>query len=373
MATKVLPLRLPAIEKETRASLDWYGRPRDWCFSQLRDAAMATLYAQTLALENGSMLAEARASNVQFNFRGPLLATEGLTVPYQRGPWPAYSQFCRHFLAPLALMRYKPERYSNYEWEATDGVDLGDASRALGLRTWANLDALLHIHLPSRIQALSPGSFFLQSGQGWSNTTMTELLDCLLQAIQKLAPPALQPRHYAQEELQRVMRIDAFLHALRGSPPSELWVDLAAGHPIDPGRRRLVFLSDSQAAERIYRSRNAEAFPIVMDLRDLDSALCGRLFHTAGVVTVCGSLPMLYRGLGMSFRRFGSLLADTARRAVIEWIPPEDADARAAFAGKPPDGYRFDLLWEAMQPNFEIEQIERLPGTDRRLFGLVRR
>ena len=62
LAFKVLePERIPFISY-----------PYEWCFSQLKDAALATLAIQKQALERGMVLKDASAYNIQFHGpRGP--------------------------------------------------------------------------------------------------------------------------------------------------------------------------------------------------------------------------------------------------------------------------------------------------------------
>src|ERR1041385_7343638 len=47
--------------------------PYEWCFSQLQDAALATLTAQKAALEHGMSLKDASAYNIQFRDGRPVL------------------------------------------------------------------------------------------------------------------------------------------------------------------------------------------------------------------------------------------------------------------------------------------------------------
>src|SRR5207248_3041839 len=79
--------------------------PYEWCFSQLRDAALATLRIQKEALGVGMSLKDASAYNIQFRAGKPVLIDTLSFARYEEGrPWIAYRQFCQHFLAPLALM-----------------------------------------------------------------------------------------------------------------------------------------------------------------------------------------------------------------------------------------------------------------------------
>ena len=82
--------------------------PYEWCFSQLQQAALTTLEAQKTAMRFGMYLKDASAYNIQFRDTQPVLID---TFSFRRAKptqlWPAYGQFCRHFLAPLALMAKK--------------------------------------------------------------------------------------------------------------------------------------------------------------------------------------------------------------------------------------------------------------------------
>lgn len=78
--------------------LPFISYPSEWCFSQLKDAALLTLELQLLAVNHGFTLKDATAYNVQFVNGKPvfidLLSFEKLR---ECRPWDAYGQFCSHF------------------------------------------------------------------------------------------------------------------------------------------------------------------------------------------------------------------------------------------------------------------------------------
>src|SRR4029453_17201459 len=79
--------------------------PYEWCFGQLRDAALCLLEVQRRALMHGMVLKDASAYNVQFHRGRPIWIDPLSFARYRPGePWIAYRQFCEHFLAPLLLM-----------------------------------------------------------------------------------------------------------------------------------------------------------------------------------------------------------------------------------------------------------------------------
>ena len=122
--------------------------PYEWCTGQLQDAALLTLRIQTLAMEHGMSLKDASAYNVQFRGAAPVFIDTLSFEPYGEGrPWVAYGQFCRHFLAPLALMSHTDVRLGRLLRFHTDGIPLDLASRLLPVRTRLSIPLLLHIHL----------------------------------------------------------------------------------------------------------------------------------------------------------------------------------------------------------------------------------
>src|SRR4030042_4024755 len=72
--------------------------PYDWCFSQLKDAALVTLALQKHALESGMVLKDSSAYNIQFHHGKPVLIdTLSFEIYHEGDPWVAYRQYCQHF------------------------------------------------------------------------------------------------------------------------------------------------------------------------------------------------------------------------------------------------------------------------------------
>ncbi len=127
--------------------------PYEWCFSQLKDAALMTLALQKSALEFGMVLKDASAFNIQF-FRGKPLLIDTLSFErYEEGaPWVAYRQFCQHFLAPLTLMAYADSRLGQLTQNFIDGIPLDLVANLLPKKTLLDLGVLTHVHMQSKFQ-----------------------------------------------------------------------------------------------------------------------------------------------------------------------------------------------------------------------------
>jgi len=127
--------------------------PYEWCFSQLKDAALTTLKIQKIALDFDMTLKDASAFNIQFLRGKPVLIDTLSFEKYREGQfWIAYRQFCQHFLAPLALISYRDVRLHQLFRVYIDGIPLDLASSLLPLRSWFRFPLLSHLHLHAKSQ-----------------------------------------------------------------------------------------------------------------------------------------------------------------------------------------------------------------------------
>ena len=161
--------------------------PYEWSFSQLKDAALATLSIQKRALKLDMSLKDASAYNIQF-VRGKVTLIDTLSFEvYKEGqPWVAYKQFCQHFLAPLALMCYRDVRLSQLMRVYIDGVPLDLASELLPAKTKFNFGLLTHIHIHASAQKKYSDKAVSPRAMGMNKQALTGLIESLASTIQKL-------------------------------------------------------------------------------------------------------------------------------------------------------------------------------------------
>jgi len=133
--------------------IEFVSYPYEWCFSQLKHAALLTLNIQKIALNYGMSLKDCSAYNVQFH-EGKSIFIDTLSFEkYEEGkPWVAYRQFCQHFLGPLALMSCKDVRLNQLLRVHIDGIPLDLVHSLLPRRTYFMFGLLLHIHLHAHTQ-----------------------------------------------------------------------------------------------------------------------------------------------------------------------------------------------------------------------------
>ena len=168
-------------------SIPFISYPYEWCFSQLKDAALLTLQIQRTALDHEMSLKDCSAYNVQFRAGRPILIDTLSFERYREGqPWVAYRQFCQHFLAPLALMRYRDVRLGQLLRVHLDGLPLDMASSLLPFRTWLRFPLLAHLHLHAKAQQRFAGRQVRAGRLQVSRSALRGLVDSLEAGIRGL-------------------------------------------------------------------------------------------------------------------------------------------------------------------------------------------
>ena len=134
--------------------INFISYPYEWSFSQLKDAALTTLKIQKRALDFGMSLKDCSAYNIQFKDGKPILIDTLSFEKYNENiQWVApYRQFCRHFLAPLSLMRYVDVHLNQLLSVYIDGIPLDFASTLLPIRTKFKLPLFYHLHINAKLQ-----------------------------------------------------------------------------------------------------------------------------------------------------------------------------------------------------------------------------
>lgn len=159
--------------------------PYEWCFHQLKDAALLTLEIQEIALKYNMTLKDATAYNIQF-YQGKVIFIDTLSFDfYKEGEaWGAYGQFCRHFMASLLLMTYVDENLNCLLRNYIDGIPLDITSNILKNR--GGLTALEHIKLHSKSISKNNDSKEIKQ-VNLSKTNINNIILMMRRQIEKLS------------------------------------------------------------------------------------------------------------------------------------------------------------------------------------------
>ncbi len=131
--------------------------PYEWCFEQLKQAALLQLQLMDCCLKQGAILKDATPFNIQF-YNNKACFIDLLSIePYEEGtPWNGYKQFCEMFLAPLILSAYLPGNWNKSLAVQLEGIPLKQAAAALPFK--ASFNSLSLIHIISHSKFSSKGS-----------------------------------------------------------------------------------------------------------------------------------------------------------------------------------------------------------------------
>lgn len=382
------------------ARVPFVSYPYEWCFSQLQDAARATLKVQRLALQHGMCLKDASAYNIQFCAGRPLLIDTLSFQRYREGePWVAYRQFCKHFLAPLALASQVDVRLSQLSRVQIDGIPLGLASNLLPWTSRLNFGLLIHIHL----HAAAEKRFADQLGQTQNRSVtlrgMLGLLDSLESCVSGLRwKPARNgwagyytSTNYDSAAMEHKVQLVRSFIEQAVPPPNMIW-DLGANTgrfsrlASARGIHTLAFDSDPSCVEQVYREEtkrgNERLLPLLVDLTNPSGAigwaneerLALAQRGPADLVLALALVHHLAITNNVPLERIAAFLAQLGHHLIIEFVPKRDSMVQALLAN------RGDIFPEYEQHHFESAFAEHFQilsrarvGGSRRVIYLMRR
>jgi len=397
VATDLAPDAASAYKVLRPEQIAFVSYPYEWCFGELKDAALLTLELQKRALEFGLWLKDASAYNVQFHRGRPVFIDSLSFEAYPEGrPWVAYQQFCRHFLAPLALMACRHVDLGRLLRVYIDGVPLELASRLLPLRTRFSFSLLTHVHAHARWlrRHASPSEAAARAGaSGMGRTALLGLVDNLESAVRRLA---WAPRgtewadYYADTNYSPAARehkaavVAALLDEAR---PASVW-DLGANTgtfsrlAAERGIPTVAFDADPAAVERSYREcrvqREEHLLPLVMDLTNPSGDLGWdneeRMSLSArGPADLAMALALVHHlaiGNNVPLERVAAFLRRLCRRLVLEFVPKEDSQVRRLLASRDDvfPGYTEEGLEAAFRDRFTLRRRVPIQGSVRTLY-----
>jgi hypothetical protein len=371
--------------------------PYEWCFSQLQEAALATLSIQRTAVEHGMSLRDASAFNLQFlRGRAVFIDSSSFERLRENQPWIGYQQFCRHFLAPLALTSYLDVRLMMLLRTHLDGVPLDLAARLLPVRSRLKPGLLMHLHAHAAAQRKTAGKTPTRSAAAFSRNALMGLIDSLESAIRSLSwtpegdwAKYYSDTNYTDEAFESKKKLVAEMLAAAGG--ETVW-DLGANTgpfsrlAAHSGAFTLSVDLDPAAVETNYRLCRRDGvknvLPLVGDLSNPSSDLgwAGeerQSLEARGPADVVLALALIHHlaiGNNTPLDKVADYFARLGRRLVIELVPKGDSQVERMLASREDIFSSYDQAGfeAAFSRRFETERREPIPGTKRTLY-LMRR
>jgi hypothetical protein len=368
--------------------------PYEWCFGELKDAALATLKIHRTAIELGMILKDASAFNIQFRDGAPVLIdTLSFEAVADWKPWVAYRQFCQHFLAPLLLMARRDERFGLLSRLFIDGVPLDLAAASLPFKTRFAPGILTHIHAHAASQKRYASRTEKLRERRFSRTALLALADSLESNIRKLRFHAketewgdyYQDTNYSAEGLEHKKRTVAeFLDAVKPATVWDLGANTGLFSRIASGRGvpTVAFDVDPLAVERNYRELKAakekNLLPLVMDLTNPSpgTGWAGRermSLEERGPADALLALALVHHlaiSNNVPFGRIADFLRRVGRHLIIEFVPKDDSQVRRLLVTREDIfvDYTQSRFEEAFGRAFEILRSEPVRDSGRTLY-----
>jgi len=380
--------------------LDFVSYPYEWSFSQLKDAALTTLRVQQIALRHEMVLKDASAYNVQFQAGRPVFIDTLSFGRYEEGtPWVGYGQFCRHFLAPLALVSHCDARLLELFRVHMDGIPLDLARKLLPARAWLNIHLFLHIRVHARYQRRYAGDTDTASKiRPVGKTALSNLMTALESATKKLTWKATGTEwaeyydgdsYEAGATAHKRAVVSEYLDEIR---PKEVW-DLGANTGVFSriaaarGIRTLAFDIDPACVDRNYRQVRDEGdthlLPLLLDLRNPSPALGWATEERASIldrnsadaVMALALIHHLAIANNVPLDRIAAFLGRLAADLIIEFVPKSDPKVAILLATREDifPSYTEAGFERAFRSVFDIERKVQIERSERTLYRMVRR
>jgi hypothetical protein len=378
--------------------------PYEWCFSQLKDAALLTLRIHQTALKYRMVLKDATAFNIQFNKgRAVFIDTLSFDIYNAGDPWGAYGQFCRHFLAPLLLMKYISPDLNKLQMPFLDGVSLEVASGMLPLKTHFSPFIKANLHLHAKSYTKHQESFKTDIAPRLSLKTQNNIIENTASYINKL-------RLNSETEWGDYYNITNYKdkgfkfkeNTVKGWVKKydlkKIWdVGGNNGHfsrLIQEGCDQIICTDiDPVAVEKNYcaaRKNNEQKItPLLLDytnpspgigfsnkerddffsrIREMkvDCVMALALVHHLSISSNC-----TFEMLGESFSRI-------SKKLIIEFVDPEDSWAGKLLDSKRSSKNLFSFynkknFESVFNQYYEFAEIEKIPDSKRTLYMMIRR
>ena len=346
--------------------------PYEWCFSQLKDAALLTLEIQKKALDFNMSLKDCSAYNIQFKHGKPIFIDTLSFEKYDEGkPWKPYRQFCQHFLAPLSLMSYKDFRLNQLLRIYIDGIPLDLTAKLLPLKTLVSFSLVSHIHAHAKTQKHYKKKKVNLLKIKVSRKSLLGLIETLYSGIKKLNLGKIETEwgdyysqtNYSEKSFQQKKEIIS--NMIDEIKPSIVW-DLGANTGIfsrissNKGINTISFDIDAIAVEKNYqevvKNNERKILPLQIDLTNPSSDIGWHNNERSSLIKRGPSSLVLALALihhlaisnNLPFYRIVEFFYDISNYLIIEFVPKTDSQVQRLLAT------REDIFDEYSKENFEL-------------------
>ncbi len=334
--------------------LELISYPQEWCFLQLKEAALLTLNIQLTALQHGMVLKDASPYNIQFLNAQPILIDTLSFEQYNDGdPWIAYRQFCELFLAPLVVMSVK-DIDLNLLRLYPQGVPLTLAVKMIPWRKRIKPSIYLNLVLHGRLQRRQ-GNLAMNTEPQKAKVSKRAMLghtEMLIRAVQKLEPHKRQHGEwntYYEENLlsneylkEKEFVIEGLLQQIKPGCVFDLGSNTGNFSSLASKYAREVIALEKDAmcselfAQKVKKDGVKNIMPLLFDIMEPLSTAgwesSERLTlwqrQRSDLVMALAVLHHISIGENVPYEKISSLFLKLGRQLLIEFVAPDDPNAK---------------------------------------------
>jgi hypothetical protein len=371
--------------------LHYISFPYEWCFDQLKDAALLTIQLVQKGLAHNMILKDATPFNIQWH-QGRLVFIDSLSFePYdETRPWVAYRQFCETFLAPLALMHYHQEPLQPLLYAYPDGLPLNLAGSLLPWRSRLNMHLYLHVHLQNKLAKRKPAN--TERPVTFSKQKLLNLLRSLETLIGSFSfkHKGVWSNYYEEAEqrsgylphkkeiiTQWVDRLTNIATAVDLGANDGTFSDILCRKNI----RTISVDGDHFAVSKLYHSvkrSHQNIYPLLIDLSNPSPSIGFSNQERASfverthmdMVIALAFIHHLAIGKNVPFERIASWCSKLGRMLIIEFVPLTDEKVQLMLQRKELtlDWYSMEGFEETFSKYFNIVEAKKVASSERVLY-----
>lgn len=371
--------------------------PYEWCFEQLRDAALLTLRVLRTALSHGMILKDATPFNIQFVQGKPVfIDTLSFAIYNPAQPWVAYRQFCQCFLFPLYLEHYLKKDVQKILSAYIEGIPVDVTARLLPWKSNLSLGVWLHVYLQNTVQRNKKEGGNTVQFQKKKLLDLISHLESILQRFPAERTYKTTWNNYYEDTIlsqDYLQQKDLIFRRLCEPLSVHTVLDLGANDGyfsrILAGKGIQVIATDvdGQCINRLYgevkKNNLPNILPLMLDVSNPSPAIGFHnreraSFHERikpDLVLALALVHHLVIGKNIPLPILAAYFHDIAPLLIIEFVPKEDEKVQQMLKSREDvfPGYNVSSFEEEFSRYFEILEKSQVPQTSRILYQMKRK
>ncbi len=345
-------------------------------------------------MKKGMILKDASAYNIQFRNGKPIfIDTLSFEKYNDNEPWAAYHQFCKHFFAPLVLMKYKDARLLQLLKTHIDGIPLDLASKILPLKTYLIFSILTHIHLHAKSQKHFENKKTNHQNKKIKSFSLFGLIDNLKSFILSTKQEKLKSEwsdyfeisNYSDTAINHKKQIiDTFLSKFTNQT---VW-DIGANNGMfsrvasNKGFQTYSFDSDTSVVEENYlicrKNNDTNILPLLFDITNPSPGtgwvnqeripLCDRA--KPDIIMALALIHHLVISNNLPFEKIAGYFSGLCKNLIIEFIPSTDSQIQKLLNTRKDcfDFYSQENFEKAFSDYFSFIQKIKIKNSERTIY-----